>query len=504
MVVEAFRPSDPLWNSAKSSGSESVLSRSACTHALWNEPAKLLAPLEDIGGLGAIVGRTVERRLRDLFVADRHAEAGAERAELVFVELLLLMGDVLPLARFADAVALDRARKNDGRLAGVLDGGLISRIDLDWIVSAERQLLQLLVRQMLDHLDQPRVGAPEMLPDVGARFDGVLLILAVDDLAHPLHEHAVAVLLEQRVPLAAPDDLEDVPAGTAENRLQLLDDLPVAAHRAVESLEVAVDDEDQIVEFFAGGERDGAKRFGFVGLAVAEEGPDLRVGPFLQPAILQVAHEARLVDGADRSEPHRHRRELPEVGHQPGMRVRREPAARLQLAAEVFELLDADASLEKRARVDAGRRVPLEVDDVAVVVVALALEEMIQPDLVERGGRGKGGNVSADPLFLLVGFDDHRQRVPPYEALDAALDFAAARERRLLGCGDGVDVGGIGRELGSDTAAAGMVREQGQQPADARRAAGLQDVIERLEPLSRLEGFQLGRVLRGCATHVSS
>ena len=62
------------------------------------------------------------------------------------------------------------------------------------------------------------------------------------------------ILLEQRIPLAAPDHLDHVPAGAAEDRLELLDDLAVAADRTVEALEVAVDDEDQVVELFAGGE----------------------------------------------------------------------------------------------------------------------------------------------------------------------------------------------------------------------------------------------------------
>ena len=178
--------------------------------------------------------------------------------------------------------------------------------------------------------------------------------------------------------------------------------------------------------------RDGAERFGFVGLAVAEERPDLRVRSLLQPAILEVAHEARLVDRADRPEAHRHRRELPEVRHQPRVRIRRQPAARLQLAAEVLELLGADAPFEERAGIDAGRGVALEVDDVAVVVVALALEEVVEADFVERRGRRVRRDVAADPLFELVGLDHHRQRVPADEALDAALDFAAARERRLF------------------------------------------------------------------------
>ena len=220
---------------------------------------------------------------------------------------------------------------------------------------------------MLDHVEQPRIGAPEVLADVGARFDGVLLILAVDDLAHALDEQAVAVLGEQRIPLAAPDHLDDVPAGAAERRFELLDDLAVAAHRAVEPLQVAVDDEDQVVELFARRQRDRAERFGLVGLAVAEERPDLRVRLRLQAAILEVADEARLVDRHDRAEPHRDRREFPEVGHQPGVRIRRQAAARLQLAAEVLELRLVEAAFEIRARVDAGRGVSLEEDDVAVV-----------------------------------------------------------------------------------------------------------------------------------------
>ena len=158
------------------------------------------------------------------------------------------MGDVLALAGFAEAVALDGAGQDDRRLSLVLDRGLVGVEDLQRIVAAEAQALQLIVGQMLDHLQQPRIGAEEVLAEIGARFDGVLLILAVDDLAHPLGEQAVVILREQRIPVGAPQHLDDVPAGAAEDRLELLDDLAVAAHRPVEPLQVAVDDPDQVVE----------------------------------------------------------------------------------------------------------------------------------------------------------------------------------------------------------------------------------------------------------------
>ena len=246
----------------------------------------------------------------------------------VFVHLLLLVGDVLAFARFAEAVALDRAGEDDGRLPLVLDRGLVGVVDLDRIVAAEAQPLQLIVGEVLDHLEQPRIGAEEVLAEVGAVFDGVLLILAVDDLAHPLDEQAVVIRGEQRIPVAAPEHLDDVPAGAAEDRFELLDDLAVAAHRTVEPLQVAVDDEDQVVELLARREADRAERLRLVGLAVAEERPDLLARRLLQAAILEVAVEARLVDRHDRAEAHRDRRELPEVRHQPRMRIRRQAAAR--------------------------------------------------------------------------------------------------------------------------------------------------------------------------------
>src|SRR5207302_707079 len=93
---------------------------------------------------------------------------------------------------------------------------------------------------------RPRVAAEEVLPDVRAGLHAVGLELAVRRGVHLVDQHAVGVLGQQRVPVAAPDDLDHVPACTAEERLELLDDLAVAAHRAVQALQVAVDDEGEV------------------------------------------------------------------------------------------------------------------------------------------------------------------------------------------------------------------------------------------------------------------
>ena len=146
----------------------------------------------------------------------------------------------------------------------------------------------------------------------------------------------------------------------------------------------------------------------------------------------------------------------------------------------------------------------LEVNDVAVVAIALAAEEVIETDFVQRGGGGERGDVAADALLDLVGLDHHRQRVPAHEALDAALDLAAAGKRRLLAGGNGVDVRGVRREGLSNAVAAGVIAELAKEAADSRGTAGLKHVIERLEPLTRFEGFDLRCVLGGCIAHESS
>src|SRR5690606_22683807 len=124
----------------------------------------------------------------------------------------------------------------------------------------------------------------EVLADERPVLGAVRLVVAVGGVVHQVDQRAVLVRLEQRVPLTAPDDLDDVPAGAAEEALELLDDLAVAADRAVESLQVAVDDEREVVQTLLRGELQHAARLRLVHLAVAEEGPDALLGGVLDAA----------------------------------------------------------------------------------------------------------------------------------------------------------------------------------------------------------------------------
>src|SRR5260370_10122406 len=90
-----------------------------------------------------------------------------------------------------------------------------------------------------------------MLAHVRAGLDDKLLVFAVDKLAHALDEQAFRVALKNGIPLAAPQDLDNVPARAAEGGLEFLNDLAVAEDGTVEALPVAVHDGDRIMELFA-------------------------------------------------------------------------------------------------------------------------------------------------------------------------------------------------------------------------------------------------------------
>ena len=337
-----------------------------------------------------------------------------------------------------------------------------------------------------------------MLADVAARLDAVGLELPVGRGVHRVDEHPVGVLGEDRVPVAAPDDLDHVPARAAEERLKLLDDLAVAADRAVEPLQVAVDDEGEVVELLARREADRAERLRLVHLAVAEERPHVRARGVVQLPGEQVAVEPRLVDGVERAEAHGDGRELPEVGHQPRVRVGRQPAAAVRLLlAEPVELGLGQPALEERPRVDAGRGVPLEEHLVAGLPVVLAAEEVVEPHLVQRRGGRVGGDVPADAGAARPVRPRHHDRgVPPDIGADAPLDVLVAGEPRLPLGRDRVDVVGGAQAGHPDLLLARPLEQAQHQVAGPPAAAGARNRVERVDPLPRLIRVDV-RQLRG-------
>src|SRR3546814_13040970 len=81
----------------------------------------------------------------------------ARWSELVGCLLLSLWGGVGALAVGAERQALHRRGEDHGGSAGLLGGGLVGGVELAVVVPAARQVADLLVGEVLDHLAQARI-----------------------------------------------------------------------------------------------------------------------------------------------------------------------------------------------------------------------------------------------------------------------------------------------------------------------------------------------------------
>ena len=283
-----------------------------------------------IAGFGPIEGGFPGRGLgkRDIELRDKGGKA--------FVgELLLGVGGVTCL-RSGETVALDGFGENDRRTTLVLQGALVGVVDLERIVAAAVEAGELLIGPVFDELEQFRVLAEEFLAQVGATLGLVGLEVPVDTLLHALQQQALVIALKELVPIRAPDDLDHVPGGAAEHAFKLVDDALVAAHGAVQSLKIAVDNKNEVVETFTGGQRDRTEGVNLVGFSVPHKGPDLAVRMWDEAAVLQILHEAGLVDCVQGADAHGDRRKLPEILHEPRVRVAGQAGFTAELVAEVL------------------------------------------------------------------------------------------------------------------------------------------------------------------------
>ena len=179
------------------------------------------------------------------------------------------------------------------------------------------------------------------------------------------------------------------------------------------------------------------------------------------------------------------------------MRIRRQPAARLQLPPKVLQFLFWDTPFEVGAGVHSRRGVSLEINNIAVAGFRGRVKKMIERHFVKRSRRRKRRNVSADAFLNLVGADDHGHGVPAHQALDAPLHFLTAGEWRLGLRVDRILVGSRRRERKVHSRGTPrMQRQLLQQSPRPLRSALRKYIVERVQPLPRLQDFNTVRLLR--------
>ena len=254
--------------------------------ALRQITAQGVAAFAQILHLFAVFGETDIGQIAalDLLVGNLDAEAVAELLQRSLVHFFRLVGDVLRFAGLTHAVTFNGFGQNHGRAAvRVIHRFIISRIYFVRVVAAAVQCPDFVIGH-IGHQGLQFGRVEEMFADIRTVFGFISLVVAVQTFVHAVFQCVVGVACQQCVPAAAPNHFQYIPAGTAEIAFQFLDDFAVTANRAVQTLQVAVDDENQVVQSFACRQCDCTLAFRLVHLAVAAEYPNLAAFGFTQTA----------------------------------------------------------------------------------------------------------------------------------------------------------------------------------------------------------------------------
>ena len=405
------------------------------------------ATLVQVFHLGRVVSRFVERNVGNLAVGDRDVETITEYLDVFVGKLLGLVHVVFALAALAHAKTLDGLDQQHCWLALVINRSVVSGVDLLRVMATPAQVPDVVITELGHHLQGLGITTKEMLAHVSTVVGLEGLVVAIKRVHHDLAQGAVLVARQQRVPVTSPDQFDHVPASTAEGAFEFLDDLAIATHRAVQTLQVAVDDKHQVVKLFAGCQTNGTQGFNLVHFAVTTKHPDFAVFGVGNTTGMQVFEKACLVNRHQRAQTHRDGRELPELGHELGVRVARQAFA-CGFLAEVQQLLFGQAAFHVGTGINTRSDVALDVEAIAAVVFRFCVPEVVKAGAKHVRQRGKRANVATQVATIFrvvaVGLDDHGHGVPAHVGAQALFDFDIAGAALLLVGLDGVDVAGVG------------------------------------------------------------
>ena len=194
----------------------------------------------------AVFRRPIERHLLEIFIADWHAEAVAKCLQALEIQLLQGVRLIARFTRLARSIPLDRHGEDHRRPLDLLAGRCVRGIHFVRVMPPAVEVHDVVVAQVFDQFQRLGVLAKKVLARIRATVELTVLQLTVAHLVHDFLQVTTLIALNERVPLAPPNDFDDMPTRTAEYSLELLNDLAVTANRPIESLQVAVNDEMQV------------------------------------------------------------------------------------------------------------------------------------------------------------------------------------------------------------------------------------------------------------------
>ena len=105
----------------------------------------------------------------------------------------------------------------------------------------------LLIAPISNHCCCARIATKEVFAHICAAFGLKGLVIAISCAVHEFKQCALAIHRKEFIPLAAPDHLDNVPAGATKDSFQLLNNLSVTAHWTIETLQVAVNNKGEVI-----------------------------------------------------------------------------------------------------------------------------------------------------------------------------------------------------------------------------------------------------------------
>src|SRR5947208_652300 len=103
--------------------------------------------------------------------------------------------------------------------------------------------------------------------------------------------------------------------------------------------------------------------------------------------------------------------------------------------------------------------------------------------------------MATDASEAVVRPEDHRDRVPADDPANPQLDLLVPREERLLLGADGVDVPRLRQRRQPDMELPRALQELVHQEPGPALALLLDELVERVEPLLRLGGVDVGQLV---------
>src|SRR5699024_6671811 len=105
----------------------------------------------------------------------------------------------------------------------------------------------------------------------------VSLVVTVWGFIHDANEFTGVIGFQQWIPFTTPQDFDYIPTGTTEGSFKRLDDLAVTSDRPVETLQITVNSESEVIQFVVSSNVQRTAGCGLIQLTVTQECPNVLV-----------------------------------------------------------------------------------------------------------------------------------------------------------------------------------------------------------------------------------